>query len=219
MLNLIASAIKAKAPIVAIPVEGHAPVCLNRKRLAAWSKGVTVTAVKLLQFRYVQEKPLDYKREGPLDMGPVNLDRFLIIKGYAGKVKVTAKFIPIDRRAAVKELSAWAEKERERRIKRILLGALSPEKKKALKMAKYEGTGDGITVEIPELPLLRFIVVRVGSDDGEFTFKVNEVKSGRLAGSGATAEAAILKARQKALKLSPEAIIKLQVEIMALAVA
>lgn len=192
MLNLIASAIKAKAPIVAIPVDGHAPVCLNRKRLAAWSKGVTILSAHVV-------------------------DRTLVIAGRAGNVKVTARFYGIDRRVAVKELSKWSQLERERRTKKILLGALSPEQKKSLKMAKYEGTGgEGIPVEIPELPLLRFAVFRVGFEDN-FSFNVKELGSGKLAGFGATAEAAILNARQKAYKLSPEARTKLQSAILSAA--
>jgi hypothetical protein len=206
MLNLIASAIKAKAPIVAIPVEGHAPIYVYRKRLAAWSKGVTVITA------HVQ-------------------GRFLLIEGRAGNVKTRASFNSIGRRKAIKELSVWSERNRLRLQKKILLGALSPDQKKALKRLKHEDAGEdmipvmvaglkdsepkremlGFPVAIPELPLLSFAVVRFGTDEAcNISFSVTELISGKCAGSGPTAEAAILEVRQRVGELSPEQIAKLQ---------
>lgn len=47
-LSAIQAAIKAKAPIVAIPIEGHAPLCINQKRLKAALKGVEITGIEII---------------------------------------------------------------------------------------------------------------------------------------------------------------------------
>jgi hypothetical protein len=98
LIQLLQTAAKGKAPVVAIPVEGKAPVCLNRKRLAAWIKGVTVLSVEVSHLG-------------------------LKIVGTAGRVKTTCTMIPIARASALKEIRNWAEKERERNLKVIAQGA------------------------------------------------------------------------------------------------
>ena len=42
---MITSLLKTKAPVVAIPVEGGAPLCVDGKRLRAWAKGLTINLV------------------------------------------------------------------------------------------------------------------------------------------------------------------------------
>lgn len=57
--GLLTSAMKGKARYVGIPIEGHAPIILDRKKLALSIKGVTVTSATVV-------------------------DRWLIIQGTAG---------------------------------------------------------------------------------------------------------------------------------------
>lgn len=225
------SALKAKAPIVAIPVDGHAPVCVKRSRLAAWAKGVDIRSVRIEQHPdewYPEEKRVHYGYEGPSDLVAVKVTypRNLVIEGYAGRnltVKTKATFFPIDRRTAVKELAKWTEKERIRLQKKTMLGALSADQKKALKRTKFEDEGEGmipvmvagkldtdpktqhqgLPVSIPELPLLRFAVVRFGCEDS-ISYSVTELNSGKAAGFGKTAEEAICAARLNARSVSAE---------------
>lgn len=208
----IKSLLNTKAPVIAIPVEGKAPVCVDGKRLRAWAKKVTVQSITV-EVGGGEWYPVEILPKG-LGMGPVDMcarrtveTRSLSIAGHAGRVKTRCNMIAIDRRVAIKELSAWSAKERERHIKRIMLGARSKDQKKELKLAKYEG--EAVSVSIPELPLLSF-VVRCKDD----IFTVTEVASGKVAGVGATAEAAILEARKQASTLSAEQILKLQVECL-----
>lgn len=96
MTNLlaIASAVKGKAPIVAIPVEGAAPICIRRKVLAGWSKGVTIQSMKLGEHRWLH------------------------LAGIAKNgVVCKASFAPISRINAMNELYKWTAKERENRKK------------------------------------------------------------------------------------------------------
>ena len=114
-INAIEAAIKAKAPIVAIPIEGHAPICINRLRLARWAKGVKITHTEVKA-------------------------RWLIVQGHTAKgyVRCVAKFASIDRRTAVRELAKWSDKEREKIQRNRALGALSPEARRAAKLAKLD---------------------------------------------------------------------------------
>jgi len=110
-INAIEAAIKAKAPIVAIPIEGHAPICLNRLRLTRWAKGVKITHTEVEERR-------------------------LLVKGSAGRVRCNAAFVSMDRRMAVKELAKWSDRERKKRQKKLALGALSPEMRRVAKLEK-----------------------------------------------------------------------------------
>jgi hypothetical protein len=227
----LSAAIKAKAPIVALPIEGHAPVCVARARLAKWSKGVTITSVKVTGGEaYITiefERPKGYQVEGPINRVEVHhlTPRRLEIEGTAGRVKTRCSFIPIDRRTAVKTLAAWSEKERARLTKKTLLGALGTKERRALKLAKHETEGEGmisatiaypngkradvmgLPVTIPQLAELTFVVHRALSAEGDYVddqWTVSEIVSGQAGGFGATAEDAIVDARQRCAKTSAE---------------
>lgn len=259
----LSAALKSKAPVVAIPVEGHAPVCIKRSRLQAWAKGVEVLSVEVRahpdeyyfeeitvrgQYEYVPNRL--HVWEGPKDVKAVRVpgNRTLVITGqvrskgllYASypsrPIKTTARFFPISRQDAIKELSKWAEKERLKIEKQRLLGALGKETKKALKRAKFEEDSDnmvtvcvagkletdpktehkGVLVDIPEFPTLRFAVVRFDNANyDEHKFSVTEITSGKSAGSGDTAEEAIITARKNALKISAKRREEIREEIAA----
>lgn len=146
---MLQSAIKAKAPVVAIPLEGHAPFCVDGKRLRAWAKGVTITSQQVVvtggEWYYVEE-PVRYGCMGPNNAiaEQTVVIRWLQIVGHVGKIRTKARFVPIARAEAIKTLSAWSEKERARLEKKTLLGALSKDDKRAMKRAKYEDDGEGM---------------------------------------------------------------------------
>jgi hypothetical protein len=153
-LSSLKSAVAGKAPIVAIPVEGHAPACLDRKRLAAWSKGVTVTRIEIEQLSsvttYTYQRPrgawIGHIHEGPHEQ-IANITpgaRTLIIEGFAGRVKTRARFTLVDRRTAIKTLAKWTERERVKLEKKTMLGALAKDEKRALKLASYN-SNDNLT--------------------------------------------------------------------------
>lgn len=241
-LTAFTAAVKGKAPIVALPVEGHAPACINRKRIAAWSKGVTVTKIEVVQHPPVTH--YDYKRpqsspydehgrfiggvaEGPIERIAIVVpgERILTIEGTAGRVKTRCSPALIDRRVAVKELSAWSEKERLKLEKQRLLGALSPAARKTLKRAKYETAGDdivtirathhgtrktvhGVAVTMPALADLEFVVhVRIDGLDG---WAVTERYTGLAAGFGTTAEDAIVAARRNVATATPARLVAIR---------
>lgn len=196
---MLQSAIKAKAPVVAIPVEGHAPFCVDGKRLRTWAKGVTITRVEVVanpDEYYCEDVPLPTgyvdscgwcHPTGPKDIKCVTVkgSRWLEIAGHVGKIRTKARFVPITRAKAIETLSKWSEQERARLEKKTLLGALSPAAKRALKLAAIEG--EPSPVSIPELPLLSFAVIKNAND----TFSVKELLSGKVAGSGNSPESAI----------------------------
>jgi hypothetical protein len=121
-LQSIHAAIKGKAPIVAIPVEGHAPICIRHKMLKGGLRGVEVQSIAIVT--------MPDGRRG------------LRVTGRAGSVKTSCTFTAIDRRTASQELSKWSAKERAKAEKRILQGALSPAEVKAAKLAAIEREGD-----------------------------------------------------------------------------
>lgn len=96
LTKMLQSAAKGKAPVVAIPVEGHAPLCLNRKRLAVWLKGVIVEGVEAYQRpsteSYSFERPkIDYetRRAHSYDVepeGPEN--RIVHVTAYPRTLKI-----------------------------------------------------------------------------------------------------------------------------------
>ena len=112
--NAVKAAMKGKAPIVAIPVQGGAPVCVNRRRLAAWGKGIEIQRVKIEEFAPNHRL---LKVEGPVS----KVNGQLIGRGY---IRCRASFVVIDRRTAMKELGEWADKERVKVGKKRLLGVL-----------------------------------------------------------------------------------------------
>lgn len=233
----ITSLLRGKAPIAAIPIEGKAPVCVDAKILRAWSKGVAIDSVNVEVTGgdwYPVEVPVAYWTgvEGPKDMIAERTveTRRLRITGHVGRIKTRCTIVPIDRRTAVKVLSAWSEKERERIQKRILKGALDATMRKELKRAQYEETPNtgtvlthyalpgekgkqvievrcGIPVSIPEAGAMEFALVRRTDHAGDnISWSVTERRTGKLAGSGKNAEEALIDARAKFRKATPERI-------------
>jgi hypothetical protein len=241
-VNSIKAATKGKAPIVAIPVEGHAPACVKRSRLAAWCKGVTIISAEVVQlpatstFREVKPKGITYWHnpvtrrteygdlEGPNerveDVTPGA--RYLEIIGRDGTVKTRAKFALIDRRTAVKELAKWTERERAKHEKKVLLGVLSKDEQRALKLAKAGDLGEdmvpvtvkynggkeskiayGAPVTIARLPECSFVVhPLVDADGAACGWSLTECSTGLAAGRGTTAQDAIAEARKRVAGLS-----------------
>lgn len=160
----LTAAIKGKAPIVALPIEGHAPICVHRARLAKWSKGVSITNIAVTggdpYFTEELVKPKFDAYAHPVQLaewygrraeGPEHriehlhhTPRRLEISGTAGRVKTKCSIVPVDRRIAVKLLSDWSQKERAKLEKKTLLGALGTKEKRALKLAKHETEGEGM---------------------------------------------------------------------------
>jgi hypothetical protein len=211
---MLTALLKATAPVVAIPIEGDAPLCFDGKRLRAWAKGIKRYPAQIIWSP--EDVPLARRHEGPLDLVAVQV---LFVKHDRG----WAKFLPIPRNhEALSRIWNWSDKERERQAKKSLTVTLTTAQRKALKRAKYDEDGDGmisimvagnegktqrmgIPVEIPEFPLLSFAVVRFGTDsDDNISFTVTETITGRKVDAGDTAEHAVLDARQKATKLSPD---------------
>jgi hypothetical protein len=246
-IDSIKAATKAKSPVVAIPVEGHAPACVKRSRLTAWCKGVTIISAQVVQlpststFRFVKPKGNECTYdtetrkyvygtfEGPHerieDVTPGA--RYLEIAGRDGAVKTRAKFALIDRRTAVKELAKWTAREREKREKKILLGVLSKDEQRALKLAKVGDLGEavvpvtvrfhgvktqlvyGASVAMPRLGEYSFIVHRGIDANGEPApgWSVTESVTGTSVGYGATSQDAIAAARKRVNGLSEDALL------------
>lgn len=146
LTKMLHTAVKGKAPVVALPCEGKAPLCINRKRLATWLKGVTVTSVEVVTYEAGH--------------------RLLKITGRAGNVRTSCSMIPIQRNAAIVELSKWAEKERAKMMKVIAQGATGTAaikvamkaeriKAKAAKLAEIETGGS------PELVAAKAEVINI----------------------------------------------------------
>ena len=72
-LNSIRAALRGAAPVVAIPVPGHAPVCIKAKLLKGALKGVTIDSVEITETRWLK------------------------IKGHAGNVHTSCSIVPISR--------------------------------------------------------------------------------------------------------------------------
>lgn len=117
LTKMLQSAAKGKAPIVAIPIEGCAPMCLDRKRLVLAIKGVDITNIIQLDNRWL-------KIEG----------RVMSSDGVY-RVKTSSTFPPIERWKALIAIRDWAEKERKTNMKIIAQGAIGAA---ALKAAKRE---------------------------------------------------------------------------------
>ena len=61
-LNSIRAALRGAAPVVAIPVPGHAPVCIRAKLLKGALKGVTIDSVEITETRWLRIKRPCWKR-------------------------------------------------------------------------------------------------------------------------------------------------------------
>ena len=98
----VRAALKAAAPVVAIPVEGRAPVCINARLLKGALKGVTINFVKVLENGSLQVIGADMNNRG--------------------FVRTSSTFAPMRRDEALKQIREWTIKEREKRIKIINQG-------------------------------------------------------------------------------------------------
>jgi len=121
-MNHIASvraALKATAPVVAIPVEGRVPVCIRARLLKKALKGVTIHSVVLLE------------------------NGWLKVAGMAtGGVRTSSSFAPVERRKALMEIRDWSIREREKRIRVINQGVLSAQAQRELKRKRIETEAD-----------------------------------------------------------------------------
>lgn len=122
-INSVRAALKAAAPVVAIPVEGHAPICVRAKLLKGALKGITIDSVKVLANRWLEVKGRDTREKGCIP------------------VRTCAKFAPMDRYAALQMIREWSDKERKRRKVVALQGVLSAKEQRAMKLAKAEKAG------------------------------------------------------------------------------
>jgi hypothetical protein len=242
-LSSIASAIKAKSPIVALPIEGHAPVCVDRKRLAGWSKGVAIHSAKVETFYQFEAPKLDYSLRriygSMLPEGPHNRlegHRMLTLKGIANKrIKTTCRMVVIDRRTAVRTLSEWSAKERAKLLKKTFLGALAKEQKRSLKMLGHgdaEGSGT-ITFNARRrekdgkesiLPTSGVAVSLPAFPETDFVihpaiagegWTVSERYTGFSVGSGDTAEKALVTAQENIAQASPASRAKVLAQVLA----
>lgn len=122
-LNSIRAALRANgtAPVLAIPIEGHAPICVRAKLLKGALKGVTIDSVKILPNRWLQITGT--------------------AKGKGLPVHTCSKFAPMERSTALRMIWDWSEKEHKRRIKVINQGVLSAKEQRALKLKAAEKAG------------------------------------------------------------------------------
>jgi hypothetical protein len=117
-LNSIRAALKAAARVVAIPIEGHAPICIKARLLKRALKGVTIDSVKVLENRWLK-----------------------VIGRAQGGVRTSSSFAPMDRGAALRMIWDWVERERKKRTKIINQGILSASKQRAMKLKAAEQAG------------------------------------------------------------------------------
>ena len=149
----LASAMKAKSPIVAVPIEGYAPICLNRRRLVAALKGVNITGIARIELPevvtvtgpkcdwsavphadWMKEMGGNYDVQGP-ELETRKCGGFVLeITGKAGSVRTRCRFAPISRTDALRKISDWAEKEAKRIRNKIALGAIGDFKKASKKI-------------------------------------------------------------------------------------
>jgi hypothetical protein len=128
-LNSVRAALKAASakgsapPVVAIPIEGHAPVCIKAWLLKGALKGVTIHSVVLLE------------------------NGWLKIIGMAGMVHTSCSLKPYPRWDALRLISDWAERERRKRVKVINQGVLSAQMRRELLKKQIEGEADAVLVE------------------------------------------------------------------------
>lgn len=122
-LNSIRAALRGAAPVVAIPVPGHAPVCIKAKLLKGALKGVTIDSVEITETRWLK------------------------IKGHAGNVHTSCSFTPISRYDALKAISEWSYRERKKRKVIALQGVLSASEQRALKLKQAEQAGIAELIE------------------------------------------------------------------------
>jgi hypothetical protein len=241
--NTIRSAIKAKAPIVALPIEGHAPFCLRAKLLRNALKNVSIHTVEIVKTpdseRFIPPEliyvPGSYsdgihlcgrhvQPEGPPMHAVIPGKRRLKIQGKDGHVRTSCQFIPIPRPTALLELSKYADKEREKNKKKILLGDTAKGLSKAAKNYEFALNGDdtcavylraanntifesrGVAIRLKAIPEYEFILHNeVKYESSPPDYRVSERSSGLLVSSGhSTVAKAIETAEMNFKKCSPE---------------
>jgi hypothetical protein len=123
-LNAVRAALRGSAPVVAIPVPGHAPVCIRAKLLKGALKGVTIDSVELLENGRVK------------------------ITGTAqGGVHTSCSLVPIERWKALQDIREWSIREHEKRVKIINQGVLSAQMRRELLKKRIEGEADAVLTE------------------------------------------------------------------------
>ncbi len=127
-LNSIRAALKSigAAPVLAVPVPGHAPICIKAKLLKKALKGVTIDSVNVLPNRWLEVKGRAISQNN----------------SYSGTtVRTCSKFAPMERNKALLMIWEWSEKERKKRIKVSGQGVLSAKEQRALKLMAAEKAG------------------------------------------------------------------------------
>ena len=111
-------------PVLAIPIPGHAPVCIRTQLLKGALKGVTIHSVALLENGWVK------------------------ITGTAeGGVHTSCSLVPIERWKALQAIREWSIKEHEKRVKVINQGVLSAQMRRELLKKRIEGEADAVLAE------------------------------------------------------------------------
>ena len=117
-IEAVRAALKATAPVVAIPVEGRVPVCIRARILKGALKGVEIRSVELLE------------------------NGWLKVTGMAGRVHTCSKFAPIERWKALIEIREWSIREKEKRVRVINQGVLNAQTRRELAKRKIEAEAD-----------------------------------------------------------------------------
>jgi hypothetical protein len=110
-------------PVLAIPIPGHAPVCIRTQLLKGALKGVTIDSVALLENGWVK------------------------ITGMAGRVHTSCSLVPMERWKALQAIREWSIREHQKRVKIINQGVLSAQAQRELKKKQIEGEADEVLIE------------------------------------------------------------------------
>jgi hypothetical protein len=224
LVKMVQTASKAKAPIVAISTPGRAPICVRAKLLKGALKGVTITSVEVVTLPDVEtfKRPEreyvwrdDFRgyvdREGPANRIVTPGERRLKILGNAGVryIRTSCSITPVPRHEALKELSKWSEREREKRNRRILMGDTVKSLPKRAKSYEYALDGDkavtvtlrkldkstfkskGVVIQLDAMPGYEFVLHAAGEPGEHYQWRVSERSSGICAGKGDTAAKAV----------------------------
>jgi hypothetical protein len=128
-INSVRAALKAASvngtppPVLAIPIPGHAPVCIRTQLLKGALKGVTIDSVALLENGWVK------------------------ITGMAGRVHTSCSLVPMERWKALQAIREWSIREHQKRVKIINQGVLSAQAQRELKKKQIEGEADEVLIE------------------------------------------------------------------------
>lgn len=88
----VASAVRATAPFVGIPLPGHAPLTLQRKRLAAALKGVRPVSIEVLTAEEYETVSVNDGRNWRYGSEEIKSNvRYLVIEGYANEGRVRTR--------------------------------------------------------------------------------------------------------------------------------